>query len=627
MISYIQKTLVNIAVSRWLPIFVLICGVAHCFWIAEKFAYTGYWDDTIIFVRHTANGPSNPIQFFLWLLNDYKSFDGNLGIGDLYGPWVMGIIKFGSSIGLLSNWFLILISNFALLGLSATLYFIAVKLGAKRSHSGIAAIIIYFSPQFIDQRTWYVAIQHTTTVLFLVLASYQTYAILNLRNGKKFNFNLVILNALLVLVSLGREVALPYGTLVIFVMLYTRMQNYQTIIVAWTLPILYWVQGIVVGRAGTHTQRAIDEFGLEHFQQQLLKYLDFPASKLLFVSMILILTLQFVLLKKSNKFNGDLKRQDIQSSNQGNNKFNLRANTTKKSLILYATVILLTVNDRSVATLATIFQPTGNTFRVSEISARWSITNVEPLPFYLSVMFIIFLLVNCTNIWHLLITPATLICTLPYLLSKSTAFEAQATPYGVVFMSRYAIYFAPALFFLLIGAFKHFELSQQSTKQFKMLLASLLPFITLFSLLNHASGLNFEIRQKKHEFASLFKLQYGPFKGAYCLNASAYKYLNLSYAASNFPDADTIFYADFRSGSKFIIDIECSIASLSLNELLILIASDISGEKQQPFDDLASEFEEHKITEEVGKEKFLALLNLLDLEKSFESLLLADLNS
>ena len=615
MIGYIQKTLVNIAVSRWLPIFVLICGVAHCFWIAEKFAYSGYWDDTIFLVRHSANGPSNPIQFFLWLLDDYKS--ENLSFGDFYGPLTISIIKFGSSLGLLSNWFLILISNFALLGLSATLNFIAVKLGAKRSHSGIAAIIIYFSPQFIDQRTWYVAIQHTTTVLFLVLASYQTYAILNLRNGKKFNFNLVILNALLVFVSLGREVALPYGTLVIFVMLYTRMQNYQTIIVAWTLPILYWVQGIVVGRAGSHTQRAIDEFGLERFQQQLLKYLDFPASKLLFVLMILITTLQFALLKKSNKFNGDLKLQDIQL----NNKFNLRANTTKKTTILYATVILLTVNDRSVATLATIFQPTGNTFRVSEIFARWSITNVEPLPFYLSVMFIIFLLVNCTNIWYLLVTPATLICTLPYLLSKSTAFGAQATPYGVVFMSRYAIYFAPALFFLLIGAFKHFELSQQSTKQFKIVLASLLPFITLFSLLNHASGLNFEIRQKEHAFASLFKLQIGPSKGAYCLNESAYKYLNLPYSSSIFPDAYTIFYADFRSGSKFTIDFKCSIASLSLNELLILISSHISGEKQQPFDDLATEFREQKITEEVGKEKFLALLTLLDLEKSFETLL------
>lgn len=612
MIGLIRKTLVNIAVGRWLPIFVLICGVAHCFWIAEKFAYTGYWDDTIIFVRHAANGPSNPIQFFLWLLNDYKSFDGNLGIGDLYGPWVMGIIKFGSSIGLLSNWFLILISNFALLGLSAALYFIAVRLRAKRSHSGIAAIIIYFSPQFIDQRTWYVAIQHTTTVLFLVLASYQTYVVLNLRNGKKFNFNLVILNTLLVLVSLGREVALPYGTLVILALLYTRMQNYLVIIVAWTLPILYWAQGIVVGRAGTHTQRAIDEFGLERFQQQLIKYLDFPASKLLFVSMILITTLQFVLLKKSNKLNGDLKRQDIQS----NNKFNLRANATKKTLILYATVILLFVNDRSVAALATIFQPTGNTFQVSEIFARWSITNVEPLPFYLSVMFIIFLLVNCTNIWHLLITPATLICTLPYLLSKSTAFGAQATPYGAVFISRYAIYFAPALFFLLIGAFKHFQLSQQSTKQFKMLLASLLPFITLFSLLNHASGLNFEIQQKEHEFASLFELQIGPSRSAYCLNSSAYKYLNFSYVASNFPDAYTVFYADFRSGSKFINNIKCSIASLSLNELLILISSNISGEKQQPFDDLAIEFEEQKITEEAGKEKFLALLTLLDLEKS-----------
>ena len=160
-----------------------------------------------------------------------------------------------------------------------------------------------------------------------------------------------------------------------------------------------------------------------------------------------------------------------------------------------------------------------------------------------------------------------------------------------------------------------------------MVLASLLPFITLFSLLNHASGLNFEIRQKEHAFASLFKLQIGPFKGAYCLNSSAYKYLNLPYAASNFPDAYTIFYADFRSGSKVNIDFKCSIASSSLNELLILISSHISGEKQQLFDDLATEFREQKITEEVGKEKFLALLTLLDLEKSFESLLLADLNS
>ena len=29
--------------------------------------YSGYWDDTIFLVRHSANGPSNPIQFFLWL--------------------------------------------------------------------------------------------------------------------------------------------------------------------------------------------------------------------------------------------------------------------------------------------------------------------------------------------------------------------------------------------------------------------------------------------------------------------------------------------------------------------------------------------------------------------------------
>ena len=72
---------------------------------------------------------------------------------------------------------------------------------------------------------------------------------------------------------------------------------------------------------------------------------------------------------------------------------------------------------------------------------------------------------------------------------------------------------------------------------------------------------------------------------------------------------------------------DCTIKSISLNELLILISSSISGEKQQLFDDLASEFEEQKITEEAGKEKFLALLTLLDLEKSFESLLLPDLNS
>jgi len=525
----------------------------------------------------------------------------------------MGIIKFGSSLGLLSNWFLILISNFALLGLSTTLYFVAVKLGAKRSQSGIAAIIIYFSPQFIDQRTWYVAIQHTTTVLSLVLASYQTYAVLNLRNGKKFKFNLMMLNALLVLVSLGREIALPYGTLVILAMLYTRKRNYQTIIVAWTLPILYWVQGIVVGRAGTHTQRAINEFGFERFQGQLLKYLDFPASKLLFVSMILIIILQFVLLMKSNKFNGDLKRQDIQS----NSKFNLRANTTKKTVALYATVILLIVNYRSVAAFATIFQPTGNTFQVSEIFARWSITNVEPLPFYLSVVFIIFLLVNCTNIWYLLITPATILCTLPYLVSKDTDFGAQATPYGVVFMSRYAIYFAPALFFLLIGAIKQIELLQLSMKRFKMPLASLLPLVTLFSLFNHVSGLNFEIRHKTNAFRSLEKIQSGPSKDTYCLSSSAYTYLRLTYVNSNFPDAYTIFDADFRSGSKTDVEsLDCIIQSLPLRELLIVIGNVISGEKQQPFDDLATEFEGQKITEEVGKRKFLALLTLLDLEKN-----------
>lgn len=55
------------------------------------------------------------------------------------------------------------------------------------------------------------------------------------------------LNVLLVLVSLGREVAFPFGTLVILAMLYIRMQNYQIIVLAWTLPLLFLVQGIVVG--------------------------------------------------------------------------------------------------------------------------------------------------------------------------------------------------------------------------------------------------------------------------------------------------------------------------------------------------------------------------------------------
>lgn len=598
-----------------MPIFVLICGVAHCFWIAEKFAYTGYWDDTILFVRHTANGPSNPFQFFIWLLDDYKSLDGNLHVGDLYGPTVIGIIKFGSSLGLLSNWFLILVSNLVLLGLSASLYFIAVKLGAKRSHCGIAAIIVYFSPQFIDQRTWFIAIQHTTTVLFLVLASYQTYAALNSQVGHKFKFNLMTLNVLLVLVSLGREIALPFGTLVILAMLYTRRQNYQTIIVAWTLPILYWIQGIVVGRAGTHTQRAINEYGLERLQQRLIKYLDFPASRLLFVLIVLVVSLQLVFLIKSNKFNGDQILQDLPRSS----KVNLGTNTTKITVTLYATVILLIVNYRSVATLATIFQPTGNTFQISELLARWSITNVEPLPLILSIVFIISLLVSCTNIWYLLITPATIICALPYLIPKSTAFGATATPYGVVFMTRYSIYFAPALFFLLIGAIKQAAILQRSIKRFSIPLASFLPLVTLFSLFNHASGLNFEIRHKTNAYRSFEKTQISPFEDIYCLTSSAVEYLSLPYAKSNFADADTFLYYDFRLKGKQTDRLDCLVWRSSLSNLLGMVTNLVSGEKQDLIDDLAAEFEAQKITEEAGKDKFKALIILLDLEKNLLS--------
>ena len=586
-----------------MPIFVLICGIAHCLWIAEKFAYTGYWDDTIIFVRHSADGPSNPFQFFLWLLDDYKSLDGTLHVGDLYGPWLVGIIKFGSSIGLLSNWFLILISNFALLGLSATLYFIAVKLGAKRSHSGIAAIIIYFSPQFIDQRTWYVAMQHTTTVLFLVLASYKTYVLLNLSDNKKLKSNQITLNILLILVSLGREIALPYGILVILVVLYTRRPNYQTVTVAWTLPIIYWIQGIIVGRAGTHTQYAIDGLGVNRLQNQLLKYLDFPASKLLFVSMILIIVLQFVLLKKSNKFNGDLKRQDIQS----NSEFNLRANTTKITVVLYATVILLIVNYRSVATFGTIFSPTGNTYSIYEFNQRWSITDIGHLPFYLSVIFIIFLLVCCANKWFILITTATVLCTLPYLSSNNIISDEEASGNGVSFMTRYSIYFVPALFFLLIGTLQQVKNSQQISKISKKTFNSFLQLILLFAIFNHASGQNSEINLKTIDFKSIQQFKTREGNDIYCLTPLAKDYLILPYTKSNFPDANTIFGYDFRSGTKFRDEIECYWFEKKLDEIYSLLGAQISREDQKTLDEIFGDYENQIISEKVGREKMLNL--------------------
>ena len=189
-------------------------GFLWSLWTSQRFAYTRYWDDTLLVVGQFDRAPSYLRSVSSWLLDQQ---------GDLNGPLVYLALLPGQWLGIRSNFLLILQANLALLSLMGVLVVVARRVGISRRATVSAALILSVSHVFTDQRTWFVPIQHTLTVLFSVIALLATVHFLR---PKIYRYNLMgrlaSLNFLLLLVGLGRETALPLSILVIILLVLSR---------------------------------------------------------------------------------------------------------------------------------------------------------------------------------------------------------------------------------------------------------------------------------------------------------------------------------------------------------------------------------------------------------------------
>jgi len=410
----------------------VLVAVLHSFTIAKYFLLSGYWDDTILFVRLIERAPSNPIHALPWILNQP---------GDLNGPLLLTLLYGLNITGLLSNYSLILLSNLALVALLALLVHIAIKLGAPAGLSCLSGALLYFAPVLVEQRTWFVAIQHTLTVLFSVAACYLTYSIASVPNSaRRRSINrLVLLDLTLILVALGRETGLVLSVVVIGVVGVVRPRHFKVLALGWLIPSVVLIHRFISGREGTHVQRILRGFTNEMPSTWGLAEIGITPTQLVLLCAIAIPVIQTVVLPRN--------RSTQQRVVTAGNAEQRRASAGTTALISGVWLVLVQFPATGVSFVA-LLPPFSATGSEKLAFGRWSQFGFDAGTYHFVVAFVIAIALYLGSQSISVLLAFTLLCTAPY-LAPGSGIISVVSERPTDTLSRYAVYSVPAVYFVL----------------------------------------------------------------------------------------------------------------------------------------------------------------------------------
>jgi len=506
--------------------------------------------------------------------------------------------------GWTSNFSLLLTANLSILALFLVLVWISATLGLSRLLGLLVGTLLYSSQQFIDERTWYVAIQHTLTTLFLVIASYLTYGFLDREPhaDKRFVLRLISLNFLMMLVSAGREIAIPFAVCTIVIIAICHRRINWVIALSWLIPLIVLLHGVVSGRSGKHVEGPSTKYlpiDLERFGLLLL-----PESPLMLLALLIILVsaIQLMILRsvpnphshdKGKSWRVGLARPDL---------------IGRLSLALLP-IILIIASPRTLASI--VSQLPFLELEVDEFAERWSMSSVSPIQLAIGALLLVVLLGTAQNTFPGLVLLTSILCCAPFLSNDKTVFGAIHVE-GKEFFSRYVIYLAPSVYFILVSTRAWTSLPWQKVGR-----ASLLSILLLGSLFSFRELQN-QVEWKAEAFRSVRVIERRPDQTKVCRTLGLDRYLANGYQERFFPDIlETVTLDDRIRPSKGGVNLlqSANIECLKLSDasqIAYLLGGYASGETQDLIDQIVIDAEAKVLSQAAAKSKLISVAERLN---------------
>jgi hypothetical protein len=418
--------------------FALSLAIGSCFWVAERLAYSGYWDDSILFVGLSERVPQDPIGFTNFVLNQD---------GDLFGPYINGILATLQAAGLTANWSLVLISNLCLVALCVLLYFGLRQFDFERTPSLVAVAALFVSPVLSDQRTWFIPIQHTITIcLSLSSLLYTRKLVKNWADssGPSYSQTLTI-NLLLLALALGRETSVILAVVVIASLLVYRPRFFHVLVMSWAIPLFAHLFRFATSKTGSHVDWALEQTRLG---DSLIAEVRSALQSLNTFSFSVVILLVFMTITAGQII---FHRFSKPSSKPSGMRVALvsdwsRLQTLRVSLL--GLLVLYIDSPRLGTPLGAVIPPFSRWPTYWLYDDRWSQLWFDNAMYVIAIVLIFAGIILSTKPVIGVVTLVTFACTAPFLITGQATFDAtENRPASAV--SRYAIYFFPIAALLL----------------------------------------------------------------------------------------------------------------------------------------------------------------------------------
>lgn len=544
--------------------------------IANAYKLSGYWDDTILFVRLVDAAPSNPLDAIPWILNQQ---------GDLNGPLILGILYCLKSVGILSNWFLVFLGNLVLGVLILLLMRLSVRLGYTPGTSLFAALVTYLAPVLIEQRSWFIAIQHSLTVLFSVAACFVTYEIIRSdRESRNIGgLHLAALNFLLILLGLARETALPLALIVIAVLLLYQPSHFRLVTISWMIPVVVQLHRLITGREGTHVRRLFLNLWYDRYSSWSPSSVEISPTWIVILCLLLLPFQIFIRNHRTPSTSAkdsrllDGKRQTL---------------TWIEPRLLLIGVWLLFLQDPKTGTpFVSLIPPLSSVGKESLVLGRWSQFGFD-LPTYHFVTLVT--LIVCwrvaSRLTNLMLVVSVLL-TAPYLAVNTGIVEAVSDSASNS-LSRYSIYLLPAAYFVLLDVARHVRSTMALNRRKTVVILSI---ITIFWIIPEAQQLSQLSQTRSAQFSS-YSLESCSTETYMVLSQQTTDFLANGYTQTFVSEPQLALLDDARLRSAFpnlqfaIVEqsdvLQYCFDDLSIESLIERLGTYTAGEVQLKLDDI-----------------------------------------
>lgn len=427
-VRYVQQN-----VGLWL---VFTVGVAMAVWAFFSTRFLGYWDDTIFVVALARGLDGDPFA----ILNDLVSAPG-----DTYGPLLVGMTWLISETGLMGNGLLNAVASLALLGLSLVVYGCSQQLGLHRWMSTWAALALLLTPALVDQRVWFISVQHTVTITLILVVVLLGTQIVRLEARTQTERGLVIklllLDLTFVAMAFAREVVLSAALFVTLgLLLYSKSWRSTLLIsVGWVIPTLAMMRAVLTGRSGTQVGSiSILQTVTDSVPRGVSIVLEDHFLVSFAVTILLVLVVQLLLLKSREMHHS---RSELRRTGDLGLRERLAA-TLSVALIVGTTLLV----PRTVVLAAAALPGTNVLLDYKQTFAeRWAMYSAPVVVILLTISFLWLLSLMGSGQIPIYAIGASLASIAPYVgsefVSKSIFGGNSGIP--VESLSRYVVYVAP----------------------------------------------------------------------------------------------------------------------------------------------------------------------------------------